>query len=289
MDNYDSEFLCDSEIDKLIQDEMEYRQNNGDTCSPDENICKYCLNIDKQNHFCWDCDRGSKYIPITFPLYNIVLMICSLQAGLDDAKENENVDQTIIIKQQGIIEALKFVIQPFGDYHETLQYFSDEILNNDKDYSDPVEIENAKQKNMFVQSNETRKESNYRLKVGTIRCHQNACNYCKYKERFNSEICWDCDRGTNFKNGVRSIDTISKMLMYINTSLGENLSNMRSDENNTILNIGIAEGFKWVIKPYTTEEELIEKNGFEYISSDDIKAVIDSEDEEYKILDEMEI
>ncbi len=289
MDNYDEEFLSDIEVDQLIQTEMEYRQNNGDTYPPDENLCKYCLNIDKQNHFCWDCDRGSKYIPITFPLYNIVLMLCSLNAGLDDAKENPDSDEIIIIKQQGMIEALKFVIQPFGTYHETLQYFSDDILGNEKDYSDPSEIEKALREKVFVQTTETRKEDDYRLEVGTIRCHQNACNHCKYKERFDSKFCWSCDRGTNFRNGIRSIDTISMMLMHINTSLGDNLSNGTTDENQTILSIGIAEGLKWVIKPYTTEEELIEKNGFEYISSEDVKLAIGCEDEEYNNLDEIDV
>ncbi|GHV80047.1 hypothetical protein AGMMS49944_18380 [Spirochaetia bacterium] len=277
MENYDTEFMSEKEINQLIQKEMDYRQKHGDTYSADENLCKYCRNIDKQNHFCWDCDSGSKYIPITRPLFNLCLMFLSLNSALEEAEGN------LISQQKGMIEALRFVMQPFG-LNNVATKFKDEIMNNEKDYHTPLtlaEIEKAKVKNIFKQSKENKKEIEYRKTVGTIRCHENACAHCKYNDRFGTEFCWDCDRGTNFKNGIRSIQTIEKMLMFLNTQRGEVLLNHEADINMTMVRIGLAEGLKWIIEPYITEEELFERNDFEYVSKEDINSTIKMEDEEY--------
>ena len=287
MEKYDSDHYSESQIDALIQEEMTYRKNNGDTCSSDENLCHQCRNIDRQNHYCWNCDSGSLYIPITFPLYNIVLMLSSLLSGHEDASKKYNSDHLLLIQQQGMINALKFAIQPFGTVETTFKYFAEEILSNEIDYCTPEEIENAIQKTKTNRQKETIEENTHRSKVGTINCHINACNHCKYRERVNSVFCWDCDRGTCFKNGVRSIDTIAKTLMYINTVMGEANTSRDRNENQTLTNIGFAEGLKWVIKPYTTEEALIDESGFEYITQEDFESPIRSEDEGYNSLDDL--
>ena len=76
--------------------------------------------------------------------------------------------------------------------------------------------------------------------------------------------------------------------MFINTISGEALMNQLRNEELTIIRIGIAEGLKWIIAPYTTEHELIEKSGFEYISEEDMNFIIQTEDEEYEELDNEE-
>jgi hypothetical protein len=286
MDKIDYDYLSDKEIDCIMREEDKYRIAHGNTCAPDENLCKYCRNIDKQNHFCWDCDSGSMYLPITRPLYNLCLMFLSLNSELENAENDPDADRVKISKQKGVIESLRFVMQPFG-IKEALYRFQDEIING-KDYYTLKEIENAEMKYTFKQKKETEEEKKYREKVGTIRCYKDACTHCKYNYRFDKKFCWDCDRGTNFRNGIRSIQTIEKMLMFINTESGEALMNQVRNEEMTIIRISLAEGLKWIIEPYTTEEELIEKNGFEYVSNEDINLIIQQENEEYEFLDTIE-
>jgi hypothetical protein len=283
MENHDYEFMNENEINKLIAEEQTYRIEHGDTFPPDENLCKYCRNIDKRNHFCWDCDSGSRYVPITWPLFNLCLMFLSLSSGLKEAETNPVADKATILRQKGMIEALRFVMQPFG-LNEDVRKFSDEIMNNEKGYHTIIEIEKAKMKYVFKQSKVTKGEGNYRETVGSMRCYKNVCTHCKYNYRFGTKFCWGCDLGTNFKNGIRSIQTIEKMLMFINTESGEALNNHERNEELTILRIGLAEGLKWIIKPYTTEESLIEKNGLEYTSKKDMNFTIQMEDAEYEEL-----
>jgi hypothetical protein len=283
MDKIDFEYLSEREINRIMEEEYKYRTAHGGTCNPDENLCKYCLNIDKQNHFCWDCDSGSKYLPITRPLFNLCLMFLSLSSGLEEAEINSGTHNVTILQKKGMIEALRFVMQPFG-LDAVVKKFKNEIVDNEKDYHTLFEIENATMKYVFNQPDESKKEAKYRETIGTIRCHENACTHCKYNDRFDTEFCWDCDRGTNFKNGIRSIQTIEKMLMFLNTKSGEALMNHDRNEEITIIRIGMVEGLKWIINPYTTEEELIEKNGFEYVSKEDMNFTIQMEDEEYEEL-----
>jgi hypothetical protein len=284
MDKIEYDYLSDREIEKIMREEEKYRMAHGDTCVPDGNLCKYCRNIDRQNHFCWDCDSGSKYLPITRPLFNLFLMFLSLNSGLEEAEKNKEADKIIIFQQKGVIEALRFVMEPFG-LNNVVKKFKNEIMNNKNDHNAPAEIENIKMKYSFKQEKETEEENDYRGTVGTIRCHTNACTYCKYNYRFSTKFCWDCDRGTNFKNGIRSMQTIEKMLMFLNTESGEAIMSHDRNDEMTIIRMGMAEGLKWIIEPYTTEEELIEKNGFEYIGKEDMNFTIQMEDEEYDALD----
>ena len=47
MDKIEYDYLSDEEFERIMREEQEYRIAHGDTCSPDENLCKYCRNIDK--------------------------------------------------------------------------------------------------------------------------------------------------------------------------------------------------------------------------------------------------
>jgi hypothetical protein len=284
MEKYDAEYFSTDEIEKIMKEERDYRFVHGDTLSPDENLCKYCRNIDKQNKFCWDCDSGSIYKPITRPLFNIFLMYFSLCDGLETAKNNNKSDSTLII-QQGFIEALKFVISPFGSINDIEKKYGEKIITYYNGCPSPEEIMNEDIKYNFKQMKETKDEKEYREKIGTIRPDSIACNFCKYNDRFASKFCWDCSLGSNFKNGIRSVEIIFKMLMLMNTIVGEASIEHGSDEELTLMRLGFAESLKWVIQPYATEEELIEKHGFQYITEDDVNNDIEFENVEYRELD----
>jgi len=261
--------ILDEEPEKLYEKECQYRQEQGNTFSPDDNLCRYCRNNNQKQKFCWDCDKGSLYIPLTRPLFNLVLMYLSLDAGMDNAGNK--------LQQTGLRDAMKILIQPFG-INEAIDKYKDEILNDEKGYNSLDEIENANTKNSFKQCEKTEEEDKNRYDFGTFRCNENACKHCIYNDRFNTKFCWKCDRGSNFRNGIRSIDTIEKILMWINTAFGERKGNDWK--------LYVAEGLRWAITPYTTEEQLIEKNGFQYISEEDINYIMECEDNEYRILNE---
>ncbi|QEN03312.1 hypothetical protein EW093_00855 [Thiospirochaeta perfilievii] len=245
----------------------------------DEFMCSSCRNLDIKTGICIKCDAGSNYSPMTFPVYNIVLMFLSLNEGLKIAKDNHNSDQYIITMQNGFIEALKFVLEPYGNINSILHEFSTMIMEDSIDYIEPKEIENAIASFNFYKQ-ETKEEIAFRSKIGSIRPNVVACNNCKNKKHFNTEYCWSCDAGSNFNSGIRSINTIQKMFMFINTVIGEKVN--KGQSNNIQLNMGIAEGLKWIIKPFTTEEELNNKYGFSYVSEQDIQSVINLENENFK-------
>ena len=60
---------------------------------PDKNVCKYCRNIVGD---CRNCDLGSKYAPITRPLFNLALMFVSLDSGLGAAEQDPTFDETML-------------------------------------------------------------------------------------------------------------------------------------------------------------------------------------------------
>lgn len=279
MEKYNHEYLSKDEMDKKIKEELDYRMEHGNTLPADENLCKYCRNIDKLNKFCWNCDSGSKYIPITRPLFNIFLMYISSSDGLKSANLDKDADDTIIIMQQGFIEALTFVTSPFGSIHDFSKKYGDKVIEYCDGCPSPEEIMVENLKCEFKQKKETKSEKEYRETIGTIRPDKMACNFCKYNDRFGTKFCWDCSLGSSFKNGIRSIDIISKMLMRINTIFNE------YDEEKKHGLIGFAEGLKWVIQPYTSEVELNEKYGFKYITEEDIYNEVEFENAEYSEFD----
>lgn len=279
MEKYNHEYLSKKEIENKIKEELNYRMEHGNTFPADENLCKYCRNIDKQNKFCWDCNSGSKYTPITRPLFNLYLMYFSSLDGLESAKMDNKADNTIIIMQQGFIEALKFVLSPFGSILDFERKYGEKVISYCDGCPTPEEIMIEETTCEFKQMIETKKEKEYREKIGTIRPDKMTCNFCKYSDRFGTQFCWDCSLGSNFKNGIRSIDIISKMLMRINTIFNE------YDEEKKLGLTGFAEGLKWIIEPYTTENELIEKYGFSYITEEDINSEVEFENDEYRKLD----
>ncbi|MDR1786175.1 MAG: hypothetical protein LBR23_06930 [Spirochaetaceae bacterium] len=289
MKKIDYELLSDTQIDRIIQEERNYRLAHGGTIGPEENVCRNCRNIDVQNHFCWDCAFGSLYVPMTRPLYNIALMLFAVNSALQGAENDENADQNMRLRQTGMLTALQFVLHPFG-IENVAKKFLDDATASGIDFSNQQEIENAEAVYTFEQGEETEEEKHYRAKVGTARAHEKVCIHCKYNDRFGTQFCWDCDRGTNFRSGIRSINTIGKMFACLNTVAGEDIVNQAHDTEKTILRISVIEGLKWIIAPYTTEEELLEKQDEygECVSKRDMDFIIKTEDEEYEELDNYE-
>lgn len=261
--------LIDKIYDELYDKEIHYRKEHGESWSPNSNLCKYCRNNNQKQKFCWDCDKGSLYTPTTRPLFNLLLMYLSLGAGIESANNK--------LQQAGFRDALRVLLQPFG-IDKAIQKYKNHIIDNDCNTF--PKIEKAKNKYKFKQPAESEIENKEREKKGTLRCHENACTHCKYNDRFNTVFCYNCDSGSNFRNGIRSIDTTYKYLMYINTAFGKG--------EGSDWKLYFAEGLKWAIAPYIKEENLIEKYGFEYVTQNELEEILRAEDEDYKLLDEGE-
>jgi hypothetical protein len=271
--------------ERMFEQEQAYRFKKGVTIAGDDALCEHCRNYNRTDRFCWDCDRGSLYVPLTFPLYTIVLLLSSLRSGLESATDKEGSDSTTLILQQGFIAALIFAIQPFGTFEAALAHFADEMLSDEAIYRNPKDIEKVFRPLTTIDHTVSEDEKRYRAEFGAIACHQNACEHCKYFGRLDTPFCWDCNRGSHFKNGIRLLHTLSKTLMYINTTMGEALQSGHRDERKTVFRTGFAEGIKWLIKPTTTEEQLIEAHGNEYITKELFDSIVKREDEDYAFLD----
>lgn len=115
-------------------------------------------------------------------------------------------------------------------------------------------------------------EEEYREEHGTFPVNDVVCNVCAHRQRKMEDdpFCWDCDAGSLFQPATRSLEQIHKILMFINTASGEALENGEDNQTRSLMRIGFAEGLKWVVKPYATEEQLYEEFGFEYTSLDDL-------------------
>ena len=284
MEWLDDEILSNAEIEKIRKEEENYRISNGYTCPPDENVCKFCRHIDKKNPFCWDCNLGSRYETITFPLFNICLTITSLTYIIEEYKSIPDFDQNNILRKIGFLEALKTVIQPF-ELTAAIKKYEKEINNNN--FLIPDEIENVKVKNKFKQSKITAEEIEYENKHGIFLPKKNVCEHCKFNSKFGTIFCWECLAGTKFKNGIRSIEIIKKLFHYLNTESGESLEKGEHNSNLKIIRLGFAEGLKWVIKPYITDESIIYEDGYEYIGADEMDFFLEQEIEEYRILESL--
>lgn len=256
--------ITESEIDALMQKEQTYRMTHGNTCQPDSNLCDLCRNNKKHQKFCWDCDLGSLYIPITQPLLNLAIIYLALEGGISSGNNS--------IQQVAFRDAIKTLIHPTG-IDAIIKKYHDDLIEHQKGFSSIDEIENVESKYTFEQGEITVEELEKRNKFGTFRSHANACNHCAFSDQFNTEFCWKCDSGSNFRNGIRSLEYIRKALMYINTAFGEG--------NGNEWKIYFAEGLKWAIKPYVTEEELIDKYGFEYVTETELDNFMQQEIDEY--------
>lgn len=259
--------ITESKLDALWEKEELYRQKHGNTCIPDTNLCEFCRNNKKQQKFCWDCDRGSLYVPLTQPLFNLAIMYLSLEAGISSGNNT--------IQQVAFRDAIKTIIHPIG-IEEVIKRFREDLIKYQKGFSSIDELENVKSKYSFIQGEITGEEKENREKIGSFRCHFNVCTHCVFSNQFNTKFCWQCDSGSNFRNGILSLKFIRKALMYINTAFGEGNGNEWKSY--------FAEGLKWAIKPYATEADLIEKYGFEYVTELEINDFMQQEIDEYNIM-----
>ena len=259
--------IAESKLDALWEKEILYRREHGDTYPPSSDLCEFCRNNKKQQKFCWDCDSGSLYVPMTQPLFNLALMYLSLEASISSGNN--------AIQQIAFRDAIKTIIHPIG-IEEAIKRFRDDLIKYQNGFSSVDELENAESKYSFKQGKITKEEEENRKKIGTLRCHSNVCTHCAFSNQFDTKFCWQCDSGSNFRNGIRSLEYIRKALMYINTAFGEGKGNDWKTY--------FAEGLKWAIKPYATEEELIDKYGFEYVTESEIDDFAQQEIDEYNIM-----
>lgn len=114
-------------------------------------------------------------------------------------------------------------------------------------------------------------EEQYREEHGTFPVNDVVCDACLHRQRRMEDdpFCWDCDAGSLFQPVTRNLEKIHRMLMLINTTAGEALQKGEGDSPQSLMRIGFAEGLKWIVKPYATEEQLYDEFGFEYTSIDD--------------------
>jgi hypothetical protein len=251
-------------LDNLIDREETYRMEHNDTCIPDSNLCEYCRNNKKKQKFCWDCDSGSLYVPMTYSLFHLSMVYLTLENVI---QQGNNSIQTIAFR-----DAIKTLIHPIG-IEEAIKRYREDLIKFQKGFSSIEEMENAESEYSFKQGEISAEEKENREKFGTFRCHSNACTHCAFSNQFNTKFCWLCNSGSNFRNGIRSLEYITKSLMYINTAFGEGKG---SDWKTHF-----AEGLIWAIKPYATEPELIDKHGFEYITKSEIDDFAQQEIDEY--------
>jgi hypothetical protein len=256
--------ISESELEALLEKEELYRKKQGNTCIPDSNLCEFCRNNKKQQKFCWDCDCGSLYVPMTQPLFNLAIMYLLLEEGISSGNN--------AIQQVAFRDAIKTIIHPIG-IEEVIKRYRNDLIKHQKGFSSIDELENVVSEYSFKQGEITEKEKESRKKIGTFRCHSNVCTHCAFSNQFNTIFCWQCDGGSNFRNGILSLEYFRRALMYINTAFGEGNGN----EWKTYF----AEGLKWAIKPYATEEELIDKYGFEYVTELEIDDLMKQEIDEY--------
>jgi len=245
----------------------EFEQFAEECARPDRNLCKFCRNYKKKQKFCRNCDRGSFYVPMTQPLFNLAMLYLSLESMIDNGDNS--------LKITALRDAIKTLIHPIG-IEEAVERYREDLMSIKKDTLSIDDIEKAQAKYSFNQGEPTETEEENRMKFGTTRCHSNACTHCVFSNQFNTKFCWKCDRGSNFRNGIRSLEYVEKALMFINTAWGEGAGSEWK--------FYFAEGLKWVIKPYTTEEKLIQKHGFKYVTEEEVDNFAQQEIDEYNIM-----
>ena len=107
-------------------------------------------------------------------------------------------------------------------------------------------------------------EDKYREVHGTIPVDEKVCRSCRHYKSAEPLVCWECDRGSNFSSATKNLKQIHNRLMGINTGLGESAAAGNQDPQRVAQTIQYANGIRWVLSPFGSEDDLYERLGFEW-------------------------
>ena len=108
--------------DDLTEEEYKYREKCG-ALPVNDVVCSSCANIGNNNKICWKCDSGSNFLSATRTLKQIHNQLMGINVSIGEALASGATEQTKTISTIAYAEALKWVIEPFGNEEDLYALF----------------------------------------------------------------------------------------------------------------------------------------------------------------------